>query len=178
MKATAKVLVIAMAISAPLVTPDTLLAAADTASTPVEAPQGTGMAIMPMQQQMLHMQEEMAKIHDTKDPKERLDLMREHAQSMQEMMQMMHGMMAGQGMMGGHGGGMGMGMGMTSQGQMAAPGTGGPGTMGPGAMTPGVNAMMGRMGMMEQRMNLMQLMMDQMLEQQELLLEDRNDSGN
>ena len=164
MKSTAKILVIAMALSAPLAIPHTLLAAADPASTPAEPLQGTGMAMMPMQ-------EEMARIYDTKDPKKRRELMREHAQSMQGMMQMMHGMMAGQGMMGGHGGGMGM----MRQGQMGAPGTGGPGTMGPGAMTPGAGAMMDRMGMMEQRMNMMQMMMDQMLKQQELLLKEQGD---
>jgi hypothetical protein len=172
MKSTARILVTAMALSAPLAIPHTLLAATDTASAPTEPLQGNGIATMPMQQQMMHMQEEMAKIHHTKDPKERRELMREHAASMQGMMQMMHGMMAGQGMMGGHGGGMGMGM--MGQSQMGAPGTGGPGTMGPGAMTPGAGAMMGRMGMMEQRMNMMQMMMDQMLKQQELLLKDRN----
>ena len=71
MKSTAKILVIAMALSAPLIIPHTLLAAADAASAPTAPAQGNGMAMMPMQQQMMHMQEEMAKIHDANDPKER-----------------------------------------------------------------------------------------------------------
>ena len=89
MKSTAKILIIAMALGGPLAIPHTLLAATDTASAPTEPLQGNGIATMPMQQQMMHMQEEMAKIHHTKDPKERRELMREHAASMQGMMQMM-----------------------------------------------------------------------------------------
>jgi hypothetical protein len=173
MKPKAKLLVTAMALSTLLVFPHTLLAASDTASKAAEPPQSTGMAMMPMQQQMQRMQGEMAKLHDTKDPKMRRELMREHGQSMQGMMQMMHGMMAGQGMMEGQGGGMGMGMMMP--GPMGTPGTGYPQGMGPGSMSPDVGAMMGRMGMMEQRMNMMQMMMDQMLQHQEQLLKNKSD---
>ncbi|MDX2460318.1 MAG: hypothetical protein QNM00_09535 [Gammaproteobacteria bacterium] len=91
MKSTAKFLIIVMALGAPMAIPHTLMAAAETGSTPTGPLQGRGMAMMPMQQQMMRMQAEMAKIHDTKDPKERRELMREHAASMHSMM---HGMMA------------------------------------------------------------------------------------
>ena len=188
MKSTAKILVIAIALGAPLAFSHTLLAASDATSHPAEPPAGTGMAMMPMQQQMQGMHDQMAKMHATKDPEERRALMREHANSMQGMMKMMHGMMAGQGMMGGmmggQRGGMGMmggqpgGMGMMMPGPMGTPGAGNPQGMGPGAMAPDTGAMMGRMGMMEQRMNMMQMMMDQMLQQQELMLEGQSDGNN
>ena len=96
MKSTAKILVIAMALGAPLAFSHTLLAASDAASKPAEPSVSTGMAMMPMQQQMQGMQEQMAKMHATKNPQERRALMREHAKSMQGMMKMMHGVMAGQ----------------------------------------------------------------------------------
>ncbi len=188
MKSTAKILVIAMALSTPLAFSSTLLAASDATSKPAELPVSTGMAMMPMQQQMQGMQDQMAKMHAAKNPEERRALMREHAKSMQGMMKMMHGMMAGQGMMGGMMGGqrgaMGMmggqpgGMGMMMPGPMGTPGAGNPQGMGPGAMAPDTGAMLGRMGMMEQRMNMMQMMMDQMLQQQELMLEERSDGDN
>ena len=65
--------------------------------------------------------------------------------------------------------------GMMMQGQTGAPRTGGSGTMGPSARTPDMGAMMDRVGTTEQRMNMMQMMMDQMLRHQEFILEDRND---
>ena len=77
-KSMAKILVIAMALGAPLAFSHTLLAASDATSKPAEPPVSAGMAMMPMQQQM------------------------------QGMMKMMHVMMAGMGMMGGQPGGMGM----------------------------------------------------------------------
>ena len=189
MKSTIKILVVAIALSTPLAFSQGLLAASDTASKSAEPPQSMGMAMMPMQQQMQGIQDQMAKMHATKNPEERRALMREHAKSMQGMMKMMHGMMAGQGMMGGMMGGqqqgMGMmggmmggqpgGMGMMMPGPMGTPGAGNPQGMGPGAMVPDTGAMMGRMGMMEQRMNMMQMMMDQMLQQQELMLEGQRD---
>ena len=118
------------------------------------------MAMMPMQQQMQGMQDQMAKMHATKNPEERRALMREHAKSMQGMMKMMHGMMAGQGMMGGMMGGqqqgMGMmggmmggqpgGMGMMMPGPMGTPGAGNPQGMGPGAMVPDTGAMITGVG--------------------------------
>ena len=175
MKSTTKILVIAMALSTPLAFSSTLLAASDATSNPAEPPVSTGMAMMPMQQQMQGMQDQMAKMHAATNPDERRALMREHANTMQGMMKMMHGMMAGQGMMGGMMGGQRGGMGMMMPGPMGTPGAGNPQGMGPGAMAPDTGAMMGRMGMMEQRMNMMQMMMDQMLQQQELMLEERSD---
>ena len=108
MKSTAKIMAVALALSTPLAFSQALLAASDTASKSADPPQSMGMAMMPMQQQMQRMQEQMAKLHDAANPKERRELMREHAKSMQGMMKMMHGMMAGQGMMEGQRGGMGM----------------------------------------------------------------------
>ena len=177
MKSTVKIVVIAMALSTPLAFSSTLLAASDATSNPAEPPVSTGMAMMPMQQQMQGMQDQMAKMHATKNPEERRALMREHANTMQGMMKMMHGMMAGQGMMGGMMGGQRGGMGMMMPGPMGTPGAGNPQGMAPGAMAPDTGAMMGRMGMMEQRMNMMQMMMDQMLQQQEFMLKERSDAG-
>ena len=48
-----------------------------------------------MQEKMKTMQEQMGKIHAAKDPQERKKLMKEHMQSMQEGMKMMGGMGAG-----------------------------------------------------------------------------------
>lgn len=164
MKPLTRLLSVAVVLSLPLFFSHTLLADTDAASKSTDPARGTGMATMPMTQQMQHMREEMAKIHATKNPNERRDLMREHASSMQSMMQMMHGMMAGQGMMQGQSGGMGM---------MQSPADG-TGAGSPRGMGPGAGAMMGRMNMMEQRLNMMQMMMDQMLQHQELLLKETN----
>jgi len=191
MKTGTSALVAAIVLAVPLAVSLPLLAASDTTSEAAVPKQGNGMAMMPMQQQLLHMQEQMQKIHAATNPAERREIMHEHASSMQGMMQMMHGMMAGQemmgpgmmgpGMMGPGMAGPGMsqghpgGSGMMTPGQMGSEGYGPGGGMGPGAMTPGASAMMNRLGMMEQRINLMQMMMDQMLKQQEFLLKDRND---
>lgn len=51
-----------------------------------------------MMENMKKMQDQMAKLHAAKDPKERDQLMQEHMQTMQETMKMMHdskGMMSG-----------------------------------------------------------------------------------
>jgi hypothetical protein len=96
----------------------------------------------PMWRNMQTMQEQMAKIHATKDPKARAKLLDEHMKTMQETMQLMGnggcpgGMMNGGGMMGGRGmmGG-------------AGPGQGGPGPRG----------------------NMMQLMLDQMQQHQQVM---------
>ena len=61
-----------------------------------------GMPMGMMQDRMLKMHEQMHKIMQAKDPKERDKLMQEHMQMMQEHMKMMGGMM-GQGMTGGDG---------------------------------------------------------------------------
>lgn len=54
-----------------------------------------------MQEKMLQMHEQMHKITQSKDAKEREKLMQEHAQMMKDHMSMMHGMM-GSGMKGGN----------------------------------------------------------------------------
>jgi hypothetical protein len=97
----------------------------------------------PMWHNMQTMQEQMAKIHATKDPKTRAKLLDEHMKTMQETMQLMGnsgcpygGMMNGGGMMGGRG--------MMSG---AGPGQGGPGPRG----------------------NMMQLMLDQMQQHQQVM---------
>ena len=65
-----------------------------------------------MQENIKKMQQQMDRIHQAKDPKERHELMDEHAKTMQENMQMMRGMGGPMMMdtMGGQKGGMGPGM--------------------------------------------------------------------
>lgn len=69
-----------------------------------------------MQDNMRAMQEEMAKIHASKDPAERHALMAQHMRAMHEQMRLMHGNMGG-GMQGGMQGGMG-GCGQMGSGHM------------------------------------------------------------
>ena len=64
-----------------------------------KAPMAKGMPMGMMQDKMLKMHEQMHKIMQAKDPKERDKLMQEHMQMMQEHMKMMGGGMGG--MMGG-----------------------------------------------------------------------------
>ena len=72
-----------------------------------KAPMAKGMPMGMMQEKMLKMHEQMHKIMQAKDPKERDKLMQKHMQMMQEHMKMMGGMkgdgMMGPGMMGGDG---------------------------------------------------------------------------
>jgi hypothetical protein len=99
-----------------------------------------------MQDHMKKMQDIMARLQKATDPAERKKLMEEHTKAMQEGMQTMRGMGGGmmQGMMGG-----GM-MGQAPKDGVAKPGMGGP--MSPEGM--------GR------RMDMMQMMMEQMMEHQ------------
>jgi hypothetical protein len=60
------------------------------------------MSMAPMQENMKRMQDEMATIRATSDPKEKERLMEEHLKTMEQSMSMMQGMM---------GSGMGMGPG-------------------------------------------------------------------
>lgn len=131
-----------------------VVAATDQTQPPKEASMagiGAGIATMPMHQQMKRMQEQMAKIHEATAPEERRKLMKEHTESMQDMMKMMHGMMAGQGMMGPRHRGMWSPSG-NAQGMMNPP------------CAEGADS--DRMARMEQRMNMMQMMMDQVLKAQ------------
>lgn len=181
--------------------------AADTSTGQSTTPAATDappIAAMPMWSQMQRMQRDMAAIQATRDPAARRKLILKHINDMQGFMQMMNGMMVGQGMMG--------------QGAMMGPMAGGPGMYGPGmygqAMQGGRAAMMGpeqrgpgmygpgmygqamygpgmygqgiqrsgaipapgygaRMRLMEQRLDAMQLMMDQMLRQQKAMVQDK-----
>jgi len=155
------------------------LAASD--APPATTPQG-GMAMMPMMGQMQQMHGQMAQILATEDPTERQQLLQEHFESMQGMMQMMHGMMGAQGtMMGGMMGGMTPGQRGMHAGHDVVPGQpcamtesrggmmSGPGHMGgPAGMAMGDmhGQMQGRMNLMQERLDAMQLLMDQMLKNQ------------
>lgn len=94
------------------------------------------------------MQVQMDRIHQTKDPKGRQRLMAEHVQAIQDAIQTVHDM--GGPMMMDMMGGQGMGVGG------AAPMTGGSGM-----------PMEQHMNMMENRMDMVQMMMNRMLKQQE-----------
>lgn len=170
MTLTGKSIALAFAIAA---TPSALMpaiAASDDAPRHMNVRGGSEIATMPMQQQMMRMYEEMQEIQRAPSADRRAELMSAHMRSMQQMMQMMHGMMAGQGIMGHHGGGMGMQM----QEPMGPPDARARQQVPQGAGPAAMGEMMGRLDMMEQRMNMMQMMMDQMLKQQELMLEKRS----
>ena len=93
-----------------------------------------------MQENMKEMQQQMEKLHATTDPKERQKLMQEHMQTMQDNMKSMRGMGGPMmtGMMGGK-----------------------PGTSAPGMMSGDPKH---QQEMMEKRMDMMQMMMEQMMQ--------------
>ena len=95
-----------------------------------------------MQENMKTMQQQMEKLQATIDPQERQKLMQEHMQAMQENMQAMHGM-GGPMMMGS---GQPGGMAMDGKKKMAS------------------GDMMQHHAMMEKRMDMMQMMMEQMVQ--------------
>lgn len=101
-----------------------------------------------MMERMKQMQAETQRIHETRDPAERAKLMQDHMKHMQEGMQMMRGM--GGESMGMMGGGMMGGGGHMMQG----------GKRGAGGQT---------MPMIEQRMDMMQMMMEQMMQHQGMM---------
>ena len=70
------------------------------------------------QENMKQMQEQMDKIHQTQDPQARQKLLQEHWNTMQNNMQLMHGMWGSRGGMGCCMGGPGMGHGMMMGGAM------------------------------------------------------------
>ena len=142
----------AAVVTCALVTP--MASAQDTA-----APAKPAMS-MPMDAQMsqMHtnmtlMQSQMDTIHATTNPKERQKLMQAHMQTMQESMAMMRSMSKPTPMGGGQGGGMAMG------GDKGKPGD--KGMMG--------GDMMKHHQMMEERMGMMQTMMEQMLQHQQAM---------
>jgi type I site-specific restriction endonuclease len=107
------------------------------AQTTTPSEKDVGKTTQRMQENIKKMEQQMDRIRKTKDPAEREGLLQEHMQTMRE------NMMMGKGMMGG-------GM---SQGMMDCP------MMGEG-MSP--DAMANRMQHMEKRMDMMQMMMEQM----------------
>ena len=94
-----------------------------------------------MQERMKTMQEQIARIQQSTDPKERQKLLQEHMQTMQQQMKDMRHM--GGGMMMGEGSGKGM-----QEGGMMDPKS--------------------RGRMMQDRMDMMQLMMEQMMQQMQM----------
>ena len=140
----------AAVVTCTLVTP--MASAQDTA-----APAKPAMS-MPMDAQMsqMHtnmtlMQSQMDTIHATTNPKERQKLMQAHMQTMQDSMAMMRSMNKPMTMDGGPGGGMAMGADKGKPGDK--------GMMG--------GDMMKHHQMMEERMGMMQTMMEQMLQHQQ-----------
>ena len=145
-------ILVAVVVACSLVVP--MASAQDTA-----APAKTAMS-MPMDAHMsqMHtnmtlMQTQMDKIHATTNPKERKTLMQAHMQTMQESMAMMRSMSKPMPMDGSQGGGMAMG------GDKGQPGD--KGMMG--------GDMMKRHQMMEERMGMIQTMMEQMLQHQQAM---------
>lgn len=106
-----------------------------------------------MQTNMTLMQSQMDTIRATTDPKERQKLMQTHMQAMQENVAMMRNMSKPTKMGGGQSGGMAM---TAEQGKPS-----GNGMMG--------GDMMKHHQMMEERMGMMQAMMDQMLQHQQVM---------
>ncbi len=120
------------------------------APRPAATPQADEKSMAQMQEHMKKMQDIMARLQKTTDPGERKKLMDEHTKAMQEGMQIMRGM--GGGKMQGMGGGM---MGQAPKDGAAKPGMGRAAPMSP--------------EMMEHRMDMMQMMMEQMMQHQKAL---------
>jgi hypothetical protein len=108
-----------------------------------------------MQDNMKKMQDLMTKIHASKDPAERRQLLQQHGKAMQEQMGMMRGMAGGQGEM--------QSGGMMMMGGAHAPGT----TQGDTPKGEAMPHMMMDHQAMRARMDMMQMMMDQMLQHQD-----------
>ncbi|MFL1467735.1 hypothetical protein [Marinobacter sp. HN1S83] len=115
-----------------------------------------------MHENMSRMQGMMQQMPNAGSQEERQRLMQEHMESMQEHMGMMRGGMMGPGMM--DQGMMGNGQGMMNNQGQKQPGN----AQGNRAGGPGMDNEQ-RMNMMENRMDQMQLMMEQMLEHQRQL---------
>jgi hypothetical protein len=125
-----------------------------------------------MQDELTKMQAQMDKLRQTQDPQERQQLLQEHWTTMQSAMTLMHGL-GGPGMRGG-GPGMGHGMRGGSAGMMGGNVGMGGGMMGWGNMsryysqlTPEQQKQ--RDYMVDQKLRVHQLMMEQMLEHQQAL---------
>ncbi|MEK6209796.1 MAG: hypothetical protein AABM64_05370 [Pseudomonadota bacterium] len=117
-------------------------------AAPAQDDKAAGMRMEKMQEKIKKMQEQMEKIHSAKNPQERQKLMQEHMQSMQEGMKMMGRMGAGM-----KGGDM-MGKAKKDQGEsMTDAGEG-----------MGMCMMMKKQKSAESRMDMLQMMMEQMIE--------------
>ena len=116
------------------------------------------------QENMKKMQEQMDKINQTQDPEARQKLLQEHWATMQNNMQLMHGMWGPGGGMGCCMGGPGMGPGMTRGGPMM-----GWGHMGDyySKLTP--EQQQQRQYMIDQYMPMQQMMMDHMMRHQQYM---------
>jgi len=121
-------------------------------AAPVQDGKAATMRMEKMQERMKKMQEQMEKIHSAKNPQERKKLMQEHMQSMQEGMKMM-GRMGG-GMKGGDM----MAKAKKDQGESMMEDGGGD----KGGMMGGM--MMKKHKKMEDRMDMLQMMMEQLIE--------------
>lgn len=112
-------------------------------------------AVRTMRDNATRMQQQLEAMAASKDPAEQRKLLMEHMQTMRENMMLSQQAAApgmGCAMMGGAGPGMGMGMGMMGPGMGMM---GGPGMVSPEAMS-------NRLYQMEQRMDMMQMMMERM----------------
>lgn len=113
-----------------------------------------GMPMKAMHEHLQKMRSQMAEINRTEDPDKRDELLESHMADMQSMMKTMHGMRDEQSKMGQ---GMGMRGGKMMGGQqgdkMAAP-------------QGGMMEMMNHQKMLEHRMDIMEMMMDQMMQNQ------------
>ncbi len=121
---------------------------------------GPGMMMSPQQMEQMHqnwlrMDNMMRQVPEAGSQEERARLMEEHREAMREQMDLMHGGMMGPGMMGG---GHGMMDGNHGQGMMNSQSGGGNRS----SKSEGSNVDQ-RLRRMEDRMNQMQLMMEQML---------------
>ncbi len=150
----------AAALAAPLALAQTP-AKADKAATPQASDADMDKYYSAMQERYKKMQDQMARLSKTTDPKERQKIMEEHWKTMHEGMDAMMGRGGmGRGMM--MGGGMGPGGGGMGPGGRMGPGP----CVGMGPMSP--EMMSQRQRCMEQRMDMMQMMMDQMIQRQGL----------
>ena len=121
-----------------------------TKTAPAKPAAAQGMDMSQMQGNMKKMQEQMEKMQKTTDPKERQKLMGEHMQTMMVSMKTMRGMGGSMMMEGSQSGGM-----MTGGKKDGMP----------------TGDMMKHHEMMEQRMDMMQMMMGQMMQHQKALEE-------
>lgn len=129
--------------------------AGPTAAAPPASAKDTEQALQQMKQNTDKLRAQMDKILKTKDPSERQKLMQEHMQTLRASMATAVGVMGG---MSGSGGMMGSGM--MAGGMMDCPMMGGMmGGAGGGAAIP---AMTDRLNQMEKRLDMMQMMLEEM----------------